>query len=104
VTGEWCSGTPASQDERPTFDTSVAHVARVYDYWLGGKDNFAADVQAGDQAIAAYPDIVFSVQANRAFLARTVRYLAGARPGYASSSTSAPAFRRRITRTRWPSL
>ncbi len=58
------------------FDTSVAHVARVYDYWLGGKDNFAADRAAGDQAIAAYPDIVYSVRANRAFLARVVRYLA----------------------------
>jgi hypothetical protein len=56
-------------------DTTVAHVARVYDYWLGGKDNFAADRVAGDRAIEAYPDIVFSVRANRAFLARTVRYL-----------------------------
>jgi SAM-dependent methyltransferase len=63
--------------EPPTFDTSVAHVARVYDYWLGGKDNFAADRAAGEQAMAAYPDIVFSVRANRAFLARAVRYLAG---------------------------
>jgi hypothetical protein len=62
-------------EDSPTFDTSVAHVARVYDYWLGGKDNFAADRAAGEQAIAAYPDIVFSVRANRAFLARTVRYL-----------------------------
>jgi hypothetical protein len=59
------------------IDTSVAHVARVYDYWLGGKDNFAADRAAGQQAIQAYPDIVYSVRANRAFLARTVRYLAG---------------------------
>jgi hypothetical protein len=59
------------------IDTSVAHVARVYDYWLGGKDNFAADRAAGEQAIQAYPDIVYSVRANRAFLARTVRYLAG---------------------------
>ena len=63
-------------DEQLSFDTSVAHVARVYDYWLGGTDNFAADRVAGDQAIAAYPDIVFSVRANRAFLARAVRYLA----------------------------
>ena len=62
--------------ERPAFDTSVAHIARVYDYWLGGKDNFAADRAAAEQAIAAYPDIVFSVRANRAFLARAVRYLA----------------------------
>ena len=60
-----------------SIDTSVAHVARVYDYWLGGKDNFAADRAAGEQAIQAYPDIVYSVRANRAFLARTVRYLAG---------------------------
>jgi S-adenosyl methyltransferase len=62
--------------DHPSFDTSVAHVARVYDYWLGGKDNFAVDRAAGDQAIAAYPDIVFSVRANRAFLARAVRFLA----------------------------
>jgi hypothetical protein len=67
---------PADESEpRPSIDTSVAHVARVYDYWLGGKDNFAADRMAGDRAIEAYPDIVFSVRANRAFLARTVRYL-----------------------------
>jgi len=56
-------------------DTSVAHISRVYDYWLGGKDNFAADRVAGDRVIAAYPDIVRSARANRAFLARAVRYL-----------------------------
>src|ERR1019366_612579 len=59
------------------FDTSVAHVARVYDYWLGGKDNYAADRAAGDQAISAFPAIPLSARANRAYLARTVRYLAG---------------------------
>jgi len=58
------------------FDTSVAHIARVYDYWLGGKDNFAADREAGEEALQAYPDLVSSVRANRAFLARGVRYLA----------------------------
>jgi SAM-dependent methyltransferase len=79
--------TPATEEARDdaassghgmplSIDTSVAHVARVYDYWLGGKDNFAADRAAGEQAIQAYPDIVYSVRANRAFLARTVRYLA----------------------------
>jgi hypothetical protein len=67
----------AGVDDHQSFDTSVAHVARVYDYWLGGKDNFAVDRAAGDQAIAAYPEIVFSVRANRAFLARAVRFLAG---------------------------
>jgi S-adenosyl methyltransferase len=76
ATGEWPGDVTSSQDEHPTFDTGVAHLARVYDYWLGGKDNYAADREAGDQAIQAYPDIVFSVRANRAFLARAVRYLA----------------------------
>ena len=60
----------------PDFDTSVPHVARVYDYWLGGKDNFAADRELGERTLAAYPNLVFSVRANRAFLARTVRFLA----------------------------
>jgi hypothetical protein len=67
---------PVGQDEPVDFDTSVAHIARVYDYWLGGKDNFAADREAGDEALQAYPDLVSSVRANRAFLARGVRYLA----------------------------
>jgi len=67
----------SSQDEHPTFDTSVAHIARVYDYWLGGKDNCAADRVAGDAVIEAYPYVAAGVRANRAFLARVVRYLAG---------------------------
>ena len=60
----------------PDFDTSVPHIARVYDYWLGGKDNFAADRELGERTLQAYPNLVFSVRANRAFLARTVRFLA----------------------------
>jgi SAM-dependent methyltransferase len=77
ATEEARDGAASSGHEMPlSIDTSVAHVARVYDYWLGGKDNFAADRAAGEQAIQAYPDIVYSVRANRAFLARTVRYLA----------------------------
>jgi len=76
ATEEARDGAASSGHEMPqSIDTSVAHVARVYDYWLGGKDNFAADRAAGEQAIQAYPDIVYSVRANRAFLARTVRYL-----------------------------
>ena len=43
---------PTTTQDRPTFDTSVAHIARVYDYWLGGKDNYAADRKAGDAALA----------------------------------------------------
>jgi S-adenosyl methyltransferase len=75
--GEWSHEVTSSRDEPVPFDTSVAHVARVYDYWLGGKDNFAADRVAGDQAINAFPNIVLSARANRAFLARAVRFLAG---------------------------
>jgi SAM-dependent methyltransferase len=79
MTDEWL-GAPlaANTDESVDFDTSVAHIARVYDYWLGGKDNFAADREAGDEALQAYPDLVSSVRANRAFLARGVHYLAEA--------------------------
>ena len=64
-------------DPQVTLDTSVAHPARVYDYWLGGKDNFAADREAAEQVIAANPTVLHGVRANRAFLARAVRYLAG---------------------------
>jgi hypothetical protein len=67
----------AANGGAPAFDTSVAHVARVYNYWLGGKDNFAADRAAGEQAMAAYPDIALSARANRAFLRRAVHFLAG---------------------------
>jgi hypothetical protein len=58
------------------FDAKVAQPARVYDYWLGGKDNFEADRIAGEAAIDAYPAIRSSARANRAFLIRTVSYLA----------------------------
>lgn len=58
-----------------TFDTSVAHPARVYDAWLGGKDHFAADRRAAEQVVAANPGIVPGVRSNRAFLIRAVRHL-----------------------------
>jgi len=67
-------GSPS--DEAPGLDTRRAHSARVYNYWLGGKENFAADREAAEQAIAANPGIVADVRANRAFLVRVVRYLA----------------------------
>jgi hypothetical protein len=67
---------PASMDDRASFDTSVAHQARIYDYWLGGKDNYAADRKAAESALAAYPGVVTGARANRQFLARAVRHLA----------------------------
>ena len=60
----------------PDFDTGIPHIARVYDYWLGGTDNFAADRELGERTLQAYPNLALSVRANRAFLARAVRFLA----------------------------
>ena len=58
------------------IDVSVAHPARVYDYWLGGKDNFAADRAAAKRVLKAKPGIRPNVRANRRFLTRAVRFLA----------------------------
>jgi hypothetical protein len=58
------------------LDTSVAHAARRYDYWLGGKDNFAADRESGDAIVAAFPTIRLAVRENRGFLRRAVTFLA----------------------------
>jgi RimJ/RimL family protein N-acetyltransferase len=63
-------------DAASWFDTGTARIARVYNYWLGGSNHFAADRTAGDATLAAYPGIRQSAQANRAFLARVVRHLA----------------------------
>jgi hypothetical protein len=69
-------GGPEPAGQGMLFDTSVPHIARVYDYWLGGKDNFAADRAAAEQVIATMPDVLVSVRAQRAFLDRAVHYLA----------------------------
>ena len=58
------------------FDISVAHQARMYDYLLGGKDNYVADRAASEEMLKIYPETGFSARANRAFLGRAVRYLA----------------------------
>jgi hypothetical protein len=59
------------------IDTSVPHSARVWNYWLGGKDNYAVDRAAGDAFRDAFPEIVQMARASRAFLVRAVEYLAG---------------------------
>jgi hypothetical protein len=59
------------------IDTTVSHSARIWNYWLGGKDNFAVDREAGDRVEAMLPIIVIQARADRAFLGRAVRYLAG---------------------------
>src|SRR5450755_2580546 len=58
------------------FDTTVAHQARVYDYLLGGKDNYAADRAVAEATLKVNPDLAPSAHANRAFLGRAIRYLA----------------------------
>jgi hypothetical protein len=59
------------------FDVGTPHPARRYNYWLGGKDNFAADRESGDAIAATFPTIRDSVRENRKFLRRTVEFLAG---------------------------
>jgi hypothetical protein len=61
----------------PELDTSKPHPARMYDYYLGGKDNFAADREAVEKVQAAFPSIRTTARENRGFLGRAVRYLAG---------------------------
>jgi hypothetical protein len=55
----------------------VAHPARRYNYWLDGKDNFAADRESGDAIAAAFPSIRHAVRENRRFLRRAMGFLAG---------------------------
>jgi hypothetical protein len=64
-------------DSPPTFDSITPHSARVWNYWLGGKDNFAVDREFGDKVYEVFPEILELARAARAFLGRTVRYLAG---------------------------
>ncbi|HEY3980569.1 MAG TPA: SAM-dependent methyltransferase [Streptosporangiaceae bacterium] len=66
---------PLLGDLPALLNPAVAHPARVYDYWLGGTNNFAADREAAEQVIAVRPSIRTEVRANRAFLGRAVRYL-----------------------------
>ncbi|MGD0702040.1 MAG: SAM-dependent methyltransferase [Trebonia sp.] len=73
----WDNSVPDWSRKLPPFDASTAHPARVYDYLLGGKDNFAADRAAAEAIIEVSPVVFACVRANRAFLRRAVRYLAG---------------------------
>ena len=61
----------------PKIDSTVPHSARIWNYWLGGKDNYAVDRAAGDQFLQSFPDIAVVARATRAFLDRAIRYLAG---------------------------
>jgi SAM-dependent methyltransferase len=72
---------PATTAERrtvepPLFDTSTPNIARVYNYWLGGKDNFPADRAEAERLIAVYPRLPSLARQSRLFLARAVEWLA----------------------------
>jgi S-adenosyl methyltransferase len=85
----WASATieeefPVTDDSRipaqtslPEIDTTVPHSARIWNYWLGGKDNFAVDRAAGEAFSEIFPGMVDVAHAVRGFLARAVTYLAG---------------------------
>jgi O-methyltransferase involved in polyketide biosynthesis len=75
MAGQWFEGDPPDTGELPPLNTSVPHIARVYDYWLGGKDNFPADRELAERFIAADPSVIAGVRSNRAFLGRAVHYL-----------------------------
>jgi SAM-dependent methyltransferase len=69
---------PVAEDDRGTgIDSTVPHSARIWNYWLGGKDNYPVDRAAGDAWVAVDPDILVVARESRAFLRRAVRYLAG---------------------------
>jgi hypothetical protein len=59
------------------IDTTVPHSARIWNYWLGGKDNYAVDRAAGDEYVKVFPGIVDVARAQRGFLTRSIAYLAG---------------------------
>ncbi|HEX4611193.1 MAG TPA: SAM-dependent methyltransferase [Urbifossiella sp.] len=56
------------------LDATIPNAARIYDYWLGGKDNFAADRQAGDHVLAIRPEVTVLARRNRAFTTTAVRW------------------------------
>ncbi|GAA1096400.1 SAM-dependent methyltransferase [Nocardiopsis composta] len=64
-----------NQPSPHAIDPTVPHSARVWNYWLGGKDNYPADRAAGDEVLARIPDIPDGARAERAFLVRAIRHL-----------------------------
>ena len=88
--------------QAPKIDTSVSHSARIWNYWLGGKDNYPVDQQVGDQILAFVPELV-AVGPRRPVLPGPCRPLPGRRRASGSSWTSAPACRPWTTPTRSPS-
>src|SRR6187549_2654331 len=74
--GSYCSAVDHSSAATAGLDPTVPHPARRYNYWLGGKDNFAADRASGDELEKLFPKVRAGALANRALLRRATRYLA----------------------------
>ncbi|PRX98075.1 SAM-dependent methyltransferase [Allonocardiopsis opalescens] len=70
-------GTAGGGGAPPTIDTSVSHVARIWNYWLGGKDNYPVDREVGEQILGILPEVAVLARASRALLVRAVTHLAG---------------------------
>jgi hypothetical protein len=70
------SSSASGQQPAPEINTDVPQSARIWNYWLGGKDYFPVDQAAGDQYIEVFPGIIDIARASRGFLTRAVRYLA----------------------------
>ena len=64
---------PAHQASTPPFDVRAPNIARVYNYWLGGKDHCAADRKAGGSVLDDFPEVALVAHANREFVTRAVR-------------------------------
>src|ERR1700722_4347182 len=77
MTDEPAAGPAEQPGDAAAIDMTRPPQARIYDYWLGGKDNYAVDREAAERALAAYPGLRRGVRAQRAFLASVVGYLAG---------------------------
>ncbi|MEW2403286.1 SAM-dependent methyltransferase [Streptomyces sp. NPDC046862] len=71
--GDAATTPPPAAHQR--IDTSVPHSARIWNYWLGGKDNYPVDREAGDAYTAVFPGIVTIARGSRAFLRRNITYL-----------------------------
>jgi hypothetical protein len=78
VTSDWMSPQGQEPAAPAGIDTSVPHSARIWNYWLGGKDNFAVDRAVGEQVRSMFPEIALVARVQREFLVRAVSYLAGA--------------------------
>ena len=97
------SGSSPESHRRPSprLDTGVPHSARVWNYLLGGTDNFAADREICDVLMQMFPGIIQIAREQRRFLLRSVRYLSG-EAGIRQFLHLGPACPSEPPRTRWP--